>query len=512
MKIGIDLGTTYSLTAYLDPTGAPSAIPDAHDSEIIFTPSVVCLSSGSAFVGRQAEILELQGLRGDQKTNKFFRFFKRRLGSMEAIANDDVGGVWYPETLSALVLKKLRHDAEAHLAEDVSGVVITVPAHFGDAPRKAVLEAAHLANLPVLDLIDEPIAAALHYGFKHSFQHHTVLVYDLGGGTFDTTILSIEKDKMKVLAKSGLTDLGGKEFDQCIAQMILQKLEQDIKVPIDTKNYKFLRQLGKISEEIKIKLSWPGNHYIDHFIEIEKEIHKIQITRAAFEKSISNLIERTEETTLRCLQESGLQSKDIKTILLVGGSSMIPLIKKKLERLFDGSQVIFHEPAKAVAFGASIYAGMLTGKHSDSKMPTSLQGVSSYNVGVRVLRGARIEIDTIILKNKPLPQTAKRVYYTTRPNQEQVILEFVQFREKEEKDIAYLGHLRVGPLPPSPVSTPIEVTVEYKADGTIAISVSNPNRKGEKLSATFGQNISDETQRRLQQEQLVRSTPVNNIR
>src|SRR6185436_11415294 len=260
MRVGIDLGTTYSLAARMDAEGRPVLIPDHAESDVFHTPSVVHIAQNAAFVGRMAEAL----LEQNPKL-QVIRFFKRQMGEPNPIFYDDNGAAWYAEGAAALVLKKLAFDAEASSSLRVEESVITVPAHFTDPQRRAVLAAATLADVPVLGLVEEPVAAALHYGVTAGIRDQIVLVYDFGGGTFDATAMSMDARGVYVLAKSGLTDLGGKEFDEKVGEMILQQFERALGTPLAT-GARTLLELRRVSEELKIELCIPGKTRIRRLV------------------------------------------------------------------------------------------------------------------------------------------------------------------------------------------------------------------------------------------------------
>jgi len=221
MRVGIDLGTTYSLVSRMDAEGRPALVPDCAESDVFHTPSVVHLAQNAAFVGSMAEQLLEQ-----DPTIQVIRFFKRLMGVPEPVCYDDNGAAWYPEGVSALLLKKLAFDVESMASQPMGEAVITVPAHFNDPQRKAVLAAATLADIEVMGLVEEPVAAALHYGVVGGVHDQVLLVYDFGGGTFDATAMSMDARGVYVLAKTGLTELGGKEIDEKVGAMILAQLQE----------------------------------------------------------------------------------------------------------------------------------------------------------------------------------------------------------------------------------------------------------------------------------------------
>lgn len=507
MKVGIDLGTTYSLVARMDPDGRAMLLPDHAEQDVFHTPSVVCLTADSAFVGNVVETLLEH-----QPDLKVIRYFKRQFGASTPIYFDEQGTHWYPETIAALVLKKLRFDAESFCSSSVDSAVITVPAHFNDLQRKAVLAAATLADLSVIGLVEEPVAAALHYGVAQSSQDQVMLVYDWGGGTFDATVLSMDARGVYVLAKTGLTELGGKEIDEKIAAMILEQFEAALGSQ-PTLTARTLLDLRKVSEELKIDLCMPGRTQVRRTVLLGGSAVHVEISRRRFEAAIADLLDQAEGSMLQCVGDAGLTVSDINAVLLVGGSSMVPAVEQRMRRLFgrQGQQVKYHEPSKAVAFGAAIHASQLSGEAERFQLPPEFRGVTGYSVGVRTLnpQTGRVTIDTLVKKNMPLPVRVGKTYYTTRPKQERMVLEIVQFRDPLE-DVVSLGQLVVGPLPSPRQNYPINVTVENREDGTVAVQAYD-SQTGVELAQVFGRESSDGLGHLATQRALVRSTFINNL-
>ena len=255
-------------------------------------------------------------------------------------------------------LAKARFDAETESSQSVDGVVITVPAHFNDRQRKAVAAAAMLADLNLLDLIEEPVAAALHYGVVTKAHKEVLMAYDFGGGTFDATALSLDENGIYVLAKSGLTDLGGKELDDKVAEMILEQFASALGRQPEL-SAQGLLELRRTSEAIKIDLCSPGTRTIEQTVVLGGDAVQVRLSRDQFERAIAEYIDRTIEVTERCLKESGLAKQDVNRVLLVGGSSLVPSISEKLRGLFEteSANVLYHEPSKAVAARSSFTAG-----------------------------------------------------------------------------------------------------------------------------------------------------------
>src|SRR5690606_34099314 len=325
MIIGIDLGTTYSLGATLNLDHQPVLLPDNSDKAVLYTPSILHINGNNAFVGQS--VMHMLEQNPDLSV---IRFFKRYLGENKSLHMDGFGDVWYPESVAALVLKKLKYDAEIYASTSVEGAVITIPAHFSDAQRKSVLHAAAMIDLPVLGLVEEPVAAAMHYGISNKAIEQNILIYDLGGGTFDTTILTLKDRTFNVLSKDGLTDLGGKEFDEAIANIVYQQFEKSLGKPIEFSGRK-AQQLRVFSEEIKMELSSPGVQYINRMCLLGDDNIEVFISRKEFERAISSYVERTLKILRRCISSANLQEEDVDVLLLVGGSSMVPFVQEHIK-------------------------------------------------------------------------------------------------------------------------------------------------------------------------------------
>lgn len=506
MKAGIDLGTTYSLISRLQADGKSMLIPDHSHKDVFATPSVAYISGGAAVVGYLVDVLLEQN-----PDLPAIRFFKRQFGQNKPIFFDPAGNAWYPESVGALILKKLKYDAENFSGESLESAVITVPAHFNDLQRKAVLNAAHLADIPVLGLVEEPVAAALHYGIAHQRYDQVIMVYDLGGGTFDATVLSLDEQGVYVLSKEGITDLGGKEFDEKIGEFILRCFEKSPYGLPDLNAFTLL-QLRRISEEIKIELSMPNVTFLRKKILLGHQAIDIVFNRRDFETTIRDAVEKTIEVTMRCLDGAGLQLKDIDAMLLVGGSSMIPYIRERLRSLLPESRqkLFFHEPMKAVSFGASIHAMQLSGEAESFNLPPEFRGVTGHNLGVRTIdpQSRRVQIDVLIKKNLPLPIKASRTYYTSSSLQNRIVIELVQFLDNLEEAVS-IGHLVVGPIPNPRVNYPIEVSVENTEDGLVNVNAYDPNT-GVELEQRFG-NQELGAGHLLNQRKMVRNTLINNL-
>lgn len=506
MHVGIDLGTTYSLVSRISSSGQPVLIPDHSYREVFSTPSKVYIGHKRALVGYLVDLLTEQ-----TPDLSVLKFFKRQFGNPKPLLYDKEGNAWHPEAVAGLLLKKLRYDAEHFTGQNVEAAVITVPAHFNDLQRKAILNAAHLANIQVLGLVEEPVAAALHYGVTHQKKENVTLVYDLGGGTFDATIMTWNEKGVYVLSKEGITDLGGKEFDEIIAAYILDEFKRRYNEDLNLSASNLL-QLNRIAEEVKIDLSGLNVTYLKKRLLLGGKTLEIMFSRPDFEQSISHYVKQSIQCIENCVRGAGLKLKDIDTILLVGGSSMIPLVRNSLKEIFSGDhqQVLFHEPMKAVAFGAAIHAAQLSGQGKALGIPPELKGITGYHLGVRTINpnNGKVEIDVLIRKNIPLPVSVRRTYYTTKPGQDQIVIELVQYLH-DHHNVTTIGELVVGPLPNPRANYPIDVSIHYTEDGTIRISAYDPET-GVELEKTFGQEKAEELNL-LKQRQLIQQTQINNF-
>jgi molecular chaperone DnaK (HSP70) len=483
-------------------------MPDSADPEVVHTPSAVYVNGRAAFVGSVVDALL------EQDPNlPVIRFFKRQFGETKPIVYDAAGTGWMPEAIGALVLKKLRYDAESFASLGVDGAAITVPAHFNDLQRKAVQAAALLSDIPLLGLVEEPVAAALHYGITHTAHDRVLLVFDWGGGTFDATVLSLDARGVYVMAKTGLTDLGGKELDEAIGARVLAQFERLNGAPLQLSS-RALLELRRISEQLKIELSMPGATMVRQLVLLAGQAADVTIKREDFLRDIDPLVGQAMSCALECVKQAGLTPADIHAALLVGGSSMIPSVDATIRRTFCASsqQVFYHEPTKAVAFGAALHAAQLSGEAERYAIPPEFRGVSGYSVGVQTInpQTGRIMIDTLIKQNMPLPVRIAKTYYSTRHDQQRIVLDLVQFRAGDEQSAVSLGQLVVGPLPSPRQNYPIEVTVENLEDGTIKVQACDA-QTGVELQQTFGRDSADGLAHLAVQRALVRSTIINGL-
>jgi molecular chaperone DnaK len=338
-----------------------------------------------------------------------------------------------------------------------------------------------------------------------------LLVYDWGGGTFDATVLSLDSRGVYVLAKTGATDLGGKELDEMVGGLILQQFERAYGTA-PSLTARTLLDLRTISESFKIELCSPTCQKVRRTVLLGGQAVDVQISRAEFDAAVAPLVDRAEAITLQCTSEAGLKASNVDAVLLVGGSSMLPQVSARLRRLFPGdNRVCYHEPSKAVAFGAAIHASQLSGDAQRFNVPPEFRGVTGHSVGVRTIdpQTGRATIDTLIKQNMPLPIRLSKTYYTTRPNQQRMVVDLVQFRGPDDPVIG-LGQLVVGPLPSPRQDYPIEVTLENREDGTLSVQAYDA-QTGVELAREFGRDGEQGFAYLSTQRALVRSTVINNL-
>ena len=478
--VGIDLGTTYSVVAYLDPSGRPATVPNGWGD--LLTPSAV-LCDEEIVVGKEA--VKSSTLSPD----KYAECFKRDMGGLSfhyKIRGMDVP----PEILSAFVLERLKQDAERRLGP-IRRVVITVPAFFDETRRKSTQDAARLAGLEVLDIINEPTAAAVAFGHSRGFldsapptpsnppaprKTERVLVYDLGGGTFDVTILEIEGSSFRALATDGDVRLGGKDFDERLVNHLAEKFlaTQGVDPRSDPQN---AAQLWLDAQEAKHALSERGRTLVVCYHAGIRM--RIEITREEFENLTRDLVERTETTTCLVVSQAGLQWTDIDRVLLVGGSSRIPAVRTMLQRISGREPDRSQSPDEAVAHGAALYAGILTRKANSPGQPLcELVNVNSHSLGVVGFHAKTREHLNVVLipKNSRLPCRAVRSFQIAKPDQRNVRIAVVEGESHRPEDCIALGECVVRDLPPGLAKgTRVEVEYQYATNGRISVSARIPS-------------------------------------
>lgn len=497
--IGIDLGTTFSLVSYMNSQGLPALFHDYHDANEFRTPSVIHIGEEGCFVGNPLEEL-LEDEPGLSQT----RFVKLAMGKNTPVYTDHKQRNWLPESLSALILKKMMRDVECALHDDVAGVVITVPANFNDAQRKATRQAAFLAGLPAPSLIEEPIAAATFYGFSEKSGEQTLFVYDLGGGTFDATVLQASDDGLYALATEGNNDLGGKVIDELLMAQVAEEFKrshgQDPMADPASAS-----QLRRFATDTKLSLAKPGRNQVRKTLLLMGKTLDIIITRHQFEQLINQLIDDTVAVSERCLDAAGLDWGMVDKILLTGGSSLLPLVTDKLAMACGKprDQLVCKQPHQAVAYGAAIIADQRA-----SQSAGNVQRISTYELGVRARNRETGEpmVQVLIDKNQPIPAAKSTTFYTTRDDQPRMVIEVVQQKAPNEQEKS-LGFFIFSIKQPR-MGYPVEITLAYDLEGMVKVTAKDPETGTvlERVMDEEGQAISDAL---LSQQQWVEQTVVN---
>ncbi len=466
MNIGIDLGTTFSLASYLNAQGVPVLVPDFHQATLYRTPSVASIRGGQAHVGHALEekLLDEPGL-------PICRGFKQLMGSLTVAYRDDEGRHWSAPALSALVLKKLLNDVEGHCAESVEHALITVPANFNDAQRKATQMAARLAGLSSVSLIEEPVAAAAFYGFSERDAEQTLLVYDFGGGTFDATVLQISQGRLYVLATDGDNQLGGRHLDQALVQLVAADFQR--RHGIDPlQDAAAAETLRRFAEAAKIGLCQPGHGQMRKTLVLTGKVSEVTLSADQLERLVAPLVAATLQSCARCLEGAGLGWSQIDRILLVGGSSLLPQIGRALLQTSGKAPaaLICKQPHQAVAYGAAILAEALA--HQAISGEAALHhAVAPYHLGLRVreANGQGVRVEVLIKRNTPLPARHTATFYTSRSDQTRLIFDIVQSKGDNAID-ASLGMFAFGPLRSPCKNYPVELSVAYDAQGLVRVT------------------------------------------
>jgi molecular chaperone DnaK len=478
--IGIDLGTTNSCVAVME-GGKPVVIANTEGSRT--TPSVVAFTkTGERLVGEPAK---RQAVTNSDKT---ISSIKRHMGTDFRVKIDDKR--YSPQEISAMVLQKMKADAESYLGEKVTEAVITVPAYFNDAQRQATKDAGKIAGLDVKRIINEPTAAALAYGLDNE-REQKIMVYDLGGGTFDVSIIDIGDGVIEVLATSGDNRLGGDDFDERITRYMIDEFKKSDGVDLSTDKMA-LQRLKEAAEKAKKELSSSTTTNINlPFITATAEGPKhfdMNLTRAKFDELTHDLVERTVVPVQNALRDAGLTASDIHKVLLVGGSTRIPAVQDKVKQLTGQEPSKSLNPDECVAIGASIQGGKLAGDAGAGDI--LLLDVTPLSLSIETLGGVATRL---IERNTTIPTKKSQVFSTAADNQTAVDINVVQGERQFAKDNKSLGQFRLDGIPPARRGVPqIEVTFDIDANGIVNVSAKDLGTGREQhITITASSNLSD---------------------
>ncbi len=459
--VGIDLGTTFSAIAWVNEHGVPEVLPNAEGERI--TPSVILFEDDNVIVGNYAK----------QAATVFpeqvVEFVKRQMG------NEDYrfayrGRSYSPEELSHFILAKLKVDAEKALGMPVDRAVITVPAYFNDKQRRATLRAGRMAGLDVLALLNEPTAAAFAYGLANQGKRSRVMVYDLGGGTFDTTIVDMDEREINVVATTGDHMLGGKDWDDAIidhiAQAFIDKHGVDPRTDLVS-----MHDMRAKATSAKISLS--KRPKVNIFHDFAGQVIRTTLAREDFESLTHPLLDRCEKLTHRVLADAGLKTTDIDTVLLAGGSTRMPMVRDMLERVFGKPPATDINPDEAIALGAALTAALESARRSGEKAPIDLRthDVTSHSLGLALVRDGKLANARIIDRNTRVPAERTRDDIATSfDNQTCVDLWLVQGEHDDPLACTVLGHFEFYGLPPRPAGkSRLSVTYRYNANAIVEV-------------------------------------------
>ena len=479
--IGIDLGTTNSCVAVME-GGKPTVIANAEGART--TPSIVAFTkNGERIVGEPAK---RQAVTNADNT---IASIKRDMGTDNGRTID--GKKYSPQQISAMILQKLKADAEQYLGEKVSEAVITVPAYFNDAQRQATKDAGKIAGLEVKRIINEPTAAALAYGLDNE-KEQKIMVYDLGGGTFDVSIIEIGDGVIEVLSTNGDTHLGGDDFDQAIINWMVQDFKS--KEGVDLSGDKMaMQRLKEAAEKAKKELSSSTTTNINlPFISAGADGPKhfdVDLTRAKFEELIHDLVERTAIPVQNAMKDAGLTNSDIGKVLLVGGSTRVPCVVEKVKQLTGQEPSKNLNPDECVAIGAGIQGGKLAGDEGAGDI--LLLDVTPLSLSIETMGGVATRL---IERNTTIPTKKSQVFSTAADNQTAVDINVLQGERQFAKDNKSLGQFRLDGIPPAMRGVPqIEVTFDIDANGIVNVSAKDLGTgKEQHITITAGSNMSDE--------------------
>ncbi|SDH47325.1 molecular chaperone DnaK [Alteribacillus persepolensis] len=475
--IGIDLGTTNSCVAVME-GGEAQVIPNPEGNRT--TPSVVAFKDGERQVG---EVAKRQSITNPNTVQSI----KRYMGTDHKVEIE--GKEYTPQEISAIILQKLKSDAESYLGEDVSKAVITVPAYFNDSQRQATKDAGKIAGLEVERIVNEPTAASLAYGLDKE-DDQTILVYDLGGGTFDVSILELGDGFFEVKSTSGDNELGGDDFDQVIIDHLVSEFKKENGIDLSQDNMA-IQRLKDAAEKAKKDLSGVAQTQISlPFITADSSGPKhleLTLTRAKFDELSAHLVEKTMQPTRRALQDASLSASEIDKVILVGGSTRIPAVQEAIKKLTGKDPHKGVNPDEVVALGAAVQAGVLSGDVKD----VVLLDVTPLSLGIETMGGVTTKL---IERNTTIPTSKSQVFSTAADNQPSVDIHVLQGEREMAADNKTLGRFQLTDIPPAPRGVPqIEVTFDIDANGIVNVRAKDlGTNKEQSITITSSSGLSEE--------------------
>lgn len=462
MKIGIDLGTTNSAVAFINDSGAAEILSNSEGERT--TPSVILIEGNKAIVGDVAKEASVT------QVDDTIQFVKRQMGNPSfKIPLPGSDRMINAVEASAIILKKLVQDAEQELSEEITDVVITVPAYFDDAKRNATIEAAEMIGLNVLKIINEPTSAALaYYHLDKEKANQNIAIYDLGGGTFDVSILNITDNEIKVLSTDGDSNLGGFDFDNVIIDYVINKFEDETDIDLYDDD-DAMQELRENAEKCKKSLSRRGKYILS--VSSSGHSMKVEITKELFTELISSLVDRTKIVMEDTLNEAGLTWNDIDKVLLVGGSTRVPLISEMIESFTGICPSKELNPDEVVALGAAVQASLIDEDDSNAtRANIVIKDVNSHSLGTISLNEEGNDANSIILhRNTEIPCSSSQVFETTYENQQQILMRITEGEDTDPEYVNIIGTSTLELPPGLPNRSPIEITISYDKNGIVHV-------------------------------------------
>jgi len=508
--LGIDLGTTNSAMAIME-GGKPKILENAEGNRT--TPSIVAISkNGERLVGQSAKrqsvtnpentVYAVKRLIGrkfeDAEVQKDVKTSPYKIIKSDTAVKVSMNGKDYsPEEISAMILSKLKADAEAKIGEKITEAVITVPAYFDDSQRQATKDAGKIAGLEVKRIVNEPTAAALAYGFEKK-KGQQIAVYDLGGGTFDISILDVSEDTVEVKSTNGDTHLGGEDFDQAIINWILDEFKKDNGIDL-SHDPLALQRIKEAAEKAKIELSTTMESEINQpFITTDETGPKhmvMKLTRAKLEDLVGDLVEKTLKPCKDALADAGLSTSDIEEVIMVGGMTRMPLVQEKVKKFFDKEPHLGVNPDEVVANGAAVQAGVLQGDVKD----VLLLDVTPLTLGIETLGGVATPL---IDRNTTIPTSKSQIFSTAADNQPSVEIHVLQGERSMASDNKTLGRFILDGLPPAPRGVPqVEVSFDLDSNGILNVkALDKASGKEQKITITASSSLSEDEVEKMKKE------------